>query len=240
MTNTDRLYTAIRDFTNTRSNNREAYLSKKKRLESYRGSDGYKKELDEEMKKRNKADNEAREICKKIVRETVADMKKANGKRGVVPPSDEHIRLLTVAQMMKKPSISTLESIAASLGGNAVALAALSDIAREAWKDDPDHAPVRLAVGFGRYATDSYEAREADSMIDTLEKACFQIMDGHGVPRSVELAAKHNATVNGVKVDWDELKQDEPYTVESEFYDRTMSGRVDGFNYSLFAKAVND
>lgn len=240
MTNTDRLYTAIRDFTNARSVNRETYLSKKKRLESYRGSDGYKKELDEEMKKRKKADAEARDVCRKIVNETLADMKKANGKRGVVPPSDEHIRLLTVAQMMKKPSISTLESIAASLGGNAVALAALSDIAREAWKDDPDHAPVRLAVGFGRYATDSYEAREAENMIDTLAKVCGQIMDGHGVTRSAELAAKHNATINGVNVDWDDLPQDAPYTVEREFYERSMSGRVDGFDYSLFAKAVND
>lgn len=239
MTNTDRLYTAIRDFTNTRRANRDAYLAKKKRLESYKGSDGYKKELDEEMKKRNKADAEAGEICKKIIRETVADMRTANGKRGVVPPSDEHIRLLTVAQMIKKPSISTLESIAVSLGGNAVALSALTDIAREAWKDDPEHAPTRLSIGFNRFATESYEAQEAESMIDTLEKACFQIIDGHGVPRSLEIAAKHNANITGVKVDWDELKQDEPYTVESEFYERTMSGRVDGFNHSLFAKAVN-
>ena len=233
MTNTDKLYTAIRDFTNTRRENRETYLRKKKGLESYKGSAGYQKDLDAAMKVRKDADKIARDACKKTVDEALNDMIKKNQSRGIVPPSDEAIRILTVAQMLKKPSKSTLDSIANSLGGNALALAALTDIAKEAYKDDPN----RLEQYIRNYAADATEdlgAAEAQAAIKTLGSVCSRIMNGSGANHVRELTAEHHKRVYNQDYDPDDLPQEEPYSSERDFYDRTISVK-----YDLFAKAVN-
>ena len=74
MTNTDRLYTAMREFTNTRRQNRDIYLQTKKRLDTYKGSEGYQADLDKAMKQRRDADESARKICKKEVTEALDSM----------------------------------------------------------------------------------------------------------------------------------------------------------------------
>ena len=235
MTNTDRLYTAMRDFTNTRRENREIYLRKKKSLEGYKGSEGYQKDLDAAMKIRKEADEVARVACQKIVDEALADMVKKNRSRGVTPPTDEMIRILTVARMMKKPSFPTLDAIANSLGGNALALAALTDIGREAWKDDPaviHH--MEFTRNYSAMATDEMGASAAHDAIKALGKSCGEIMRGSGAKRAAELAASNHARIYGGKYDPDELNQEEPYMTERDFYNRTLS-----VDYDLFAKAVN-
>lgn len=235
MTNSDRLYTAMRDFTNTRRENREIYLRKKRQLESYKGSEGYQKDLDAAMKIRKDADEAARIACKKVVDEALAAMDKVNSSRGVTPPSDEMIRILTVARMIKKPSMKTLDAIANSLEGNALALAALTDIGREAWKDDPaviHH--IEFAHNYGTMAAKGYDAEKVHNAIVHLGKACGEIMRGSGAKRAAELAASAHARQFGGKYDPDDLKQEEPYMTEREFYDRTI-----GVDYDAFTKAVN-
>ena len=132
MTNTERLYVAIRDFMDNQRENRETYLRKKKELERFLGSKGYQAELDYAMKIRKDADEAARIKCRKIVEETIADMIKKNNARRLEAPTEEQIRFLTVAQMMEKPSKTALDNIALCLGGNGLALSALSTIARKA------------------------------------------------------------------------------------------------------------
>lgn len=235
MTNTDRLYTAMRDFTNARRENREIYLRKKKQLESYKGSAGYEKDLDAAMKIRKDADEVARVACKKVVDEALAAMDKVNSSRGVTPPSDEMIRILTVARMIKKPSMKTLDAIANSLEGNALALSALTDIAREAWEDDPSVIHhIEFTHNYRAMAAKGYDAEKTHDAIVSLGKTCGEIMRGSGAKRAAEIAAANHARMYGGKYDPDDLKQEEPYMTEREFYDRTIS-----VDYDAFAKAVN-
>lgn len=233
MSNTDRLYFAMRDFTDKQRENRDKFIKRKKDLEKYRGSEGYQRNLDEAIEIRKKADDEARKECEKIVEETIADMIKKNQSRKLEAPTDEQIRFLTVAQMMEKPSKTALDSIANSLGGNGLALAALSTIARKAWKDDPD-IMNRWVPRYEEMATDNLSMEYVSSMIQNLRSNCARILQSNGAnPIRAEIAERHARQYGGV-ADPDDLPAREPYQTESDFYNRELGG-----NYGLFAKAVN-
>ena len=230
MTNTERLYEAMRDFTDKRRENREIFLKKKKSLEGYKGSPGYQKDLDAAMKIRKDADEAARKACQQIVNETLTDMVKKNGSRTIAAPTDEHIRLLTVAKMMRKPSKEALNNIANSLGGNALALAALTDIARQAWKNDKHP----FIPNYGAKATGDLSADYVNDTIRSLDHTCAEIMKGSGISRVREIGLKHNAAIFGAKYDPDDYPLEEPYQTERDFYKRET-----GVDYDLFSKAVN-
>ena len=235
MTNTDRLYTAIRDFTNARSAHREEFLRKKRSLETYKGSAGYEKELKAARKVREDADAAARAICKKDVDSALDAMQKANSKRGMIAPTEDQVRILQVAQMLKKPTKPTLDAIANSLGGNALALAALSDIARDAWAGEEDELE-RFTRNYSSLATAEMTAQGAAEAIRSLGRTCAQIMNGSGANRARVLGAEHAKKFHGADYDPDDLPQEKPYMTESEFYSRELPGA----DFSLFAKAVND
>ncbi len=243
MTNTERLFIAMRDFTDKRRENREAYLRRKKSLEGYRGSAGYQKDLDAAMKIRKDADASARKECQRIVDEALADMAKKNASRTVEAPTEEQIRLLTVAGMIKKPSRDMLDTIANSLGGSPLALAALTSIAKEAWKDDTKGTSQfvpHYEAEAGEYTADSVK-----SIIRGLRDRCTRIMNGSGASLVREEMAKVHQTRYGGSVDTDDLPQEKPYTSKSDFYSRELgmmfsaNGNGVAVDYDRFSKAVD-
>ena len=234
MTNTEKIYNAMKDFTDKRSANRETYLKKKKEIEKYQGSVGYQKGISDAMKIRKDANEEARKECEKIVNEVISDMVKKNSERKIEAPTDEQVRLLTVAKMLKKPSKAALDSIANSLNGNALSLAALTDIARDAWKDEPN-VLERYIPNYEQYASRELSAQAVTDTIKELQKVCSEIRAGSGANRVREYGADFNARHYGGKYDPDELPQEELYTSERDFYNRELRG----VDYDLFAAAVN-
>ena len=243
MANTDRLYEALRAFTDKRIENRDAYLRRKKSLEEYKGSAGYQKDLDAAMKIRKDADDAARKECQRIVDEALADMAKKNASRTFEAPTDEQIRLLTVAGMIKKPSRETLDTIANSLGGSPLALAALTSIAKEAWKDDTNG--TSKYVPHYEAAAGEYTADSVRSIIKGLRDRCTRIMNGSGASLVREEMAKVHQTRYGGEYDADELPQEKPYTSKSDFYSRELgmmfsaNGNGVAVDYDRFSKAVD-
>lgn len=242
MTNTDKLYEAVKTFTDKRRENREAYLRRKKSLEGYRGSAGYQKDLDAAMKIRKDADAVAREECKKVVEETIEEMYKKNRSRTFEAPTEEQIRLLTVAGMIKKPSRETLDTIANSLGGSPIVLAALTSIAKEAWGNDEKG---KYIPNFEAQATEGYTAESTAAMIRGLHDKCMDIMSGSGANMIREQLAALHQKHHGGSVDVDTLPQEEPYTSKSDFYKRELglyfgtNGNATPIDYALFSKAVD-
>lgn len=235
MKNTTYLYDAMREFTNTRRENRRIYLEKKRNLDAYKGSQGYDADLKLAMDKRNESDAEARAKCEKIVTSALNLMVDANNKRKLTAPTTEMVNILTVARMLHKPAKPTLDAIANSLDGNALALAALSDIARDAWKDDPNRL-AQFTRNYTAQATVEMGAEDAHLAIKDLGKRCFEIMNSSGANKVREMGAKQSKRLHGNNYDPDNLPQEEPYTSERDFYQRELSSA----GYDLFCAAVNE
>lgn len=235
MTNTDYLYTAMREFTDIRQANRHVYLDKKHKLDAYKGSQGYDKDLAQAMQERKQADAEARKKCEEKVDAALNLMAAANSKRKLAAPTAEMVNILTVAKMLKHPTKPTLDAIANSLGGNALALAALSDIAKDAWKDDPNRL-AQFTRNYAAQATAELGAEETHLAIKALGKRCADIMNGTGANRIREISADHAKRIHGANYDPDELPQEAPYTSERDFYQRELVST----DYDLFSAAVNE
>ena len=234
MTNTDSLYTALRDFTNTRSANRTEFLKKKNALERHKGSAYYSDELKAARKAREDADAVAREICKKAVNEALQAMQKANSKRGLTAPTVEQVHILEVLRMLKKPSKSTLDAAANSMSGNALALAALSEIAHEAYANEPA-ALDRLTPNYSSRATTELGVESTLQAIKELAKTCGEIMNSSGANRKAVMGKEFTARVHGLDYDPDSLPQEELYKTERDFYNRELN-----VDYDLFKAAVNE
>lgn len=235
MTNTDYLYQAIKTFTDTRRDNRRIYLERKKQLDAYKGSQGYNNDLEAAMEKRKAADAEARKKCEETVNAALNLMAAVNGKRKLSAPTTEMVNILTVARMLKQPTKPTLDAIANSLDGNALALAALTDIAKEAWKDDPNRL-AQFTRNYSAQATAELGAEDTHLAIKALGSRCAAIMNSTGANRARELGADLAKRIHGQVYDPDELPQEEPYTSERDFYQRELVS----VNYDLFKAAVNE
>lgn len=234
MDNAYYLYEAMNDFRKAQIANRAKYLEKKKSLDRYTGSVGYADDLKKIQDERNQANAAARAACKAKIDPIFKAMHEANAKRRITAPSEEAIRILTVVKMMKKPSKVFMDSVANSLGGNALALAALDTIMHDAWKDEPN----RVDRVIGNYS-DGRAAKELNPQvvaeaINDLQRTCNRILDGSGANRVREMGADRSQRVHGGQYDPDDLPQEPEYASEADFYKR--EGHVD---FALFVAAVN-
>lgn len=231
MTNTDSLYVAMNDFRKAQIANRETYLQKKRNIDRYKGSEGYSGDLQKIQKERADANAAARAICKEKVDLIFKCMANANRKRAATPPTEEQLRLLNAASMMKKPSKLMLDSIANSMNGNAVGLAVLDDIAKAAWADDPNSYTPNYAA----MAEKEMSVPDADAAIRSLANTCNRIMNGSGAKHTQEMGAEHNRKLYGMQYDPDDFEQEKEYSTERDFYNRELSSG----SYETFAAAVN-
>ena len=230
MSRTFDLYDAMNDFRKAQIANRESYLKKKKELDRYVGSVGYADDLQKIRDERNKANAAARAACKAKIDPIFNNMREANAKRGITAPSEEAIRILTAVKMLPKPSRTFADCVANSLGGNALALAVLDQIMRDAWKDDHVSVP---SYSTGRAAKELDPQIVAEA-INGLQRTCNDILDGTGANRIREMGADRNKRIHGGQYDPDELPQEPEYASEQDFYKREGSA-----DYALFAAAVN-
>ena len=235
MDNAYYLYEAMNDFRKAQIANRTKYLERKKSLDRYSGSAGYADDLKKIQEERNQANAAARAACKAKIDPIFNSMRESNAKRRITAPSEEAVRILTVVKMLKKPSKVFMDSVANSLEGNALALAALDTIMHDAWKDEPDRLE-RVIPNYsdGRVAKELNPQVVAEAIND-LQRTCNRILEGSGANRIREMGADRSQRVHGGQYDPDELPQEPEYASEADFYKR--EGHVD---FSLFAAAVNE
>lgn len=235
MTRTVELYEAMNEFRKAQIANRAKYLEKKKNLDRYTGSVGYADDLKKIQDERNQANAAARAACKAKIDPIFKAMHEANSKRRITAPSEDAVRILTVVKMMKKPSKVFMDSVANSLEGNALALAALDTIMHDAWKDEQNRLERAIPnYSEGRVAKELNPQVVAEA-INALQRTCNRILDGSGANRIREMGADRSQRVHGGQYDPDELPQEPEYITEQDFYKREGSA-----DYALFAAAVNE
>ena len=234
MDNAYYLYEAMNDFRKAQIANRRTFLEKKKNLDRYSGSAGYADDLKKIQEERNQANAAARAACKAKIDPIFKAMHEANSKRRITAPSEEAIRILTAVKMLQKPSKSFMDCVANSLDGNALCLAVLDQIARDAWKDEPNRAERAIPDYSDGRAAKELNPQVVAEAINDLQRTCNRILDGSGANRIREMGADRSQRMHGGQYDPDDLPQEPEYASEADFYKR--EGHVD---FSLFAAAVN-
>ena len=235
MTRTVELYEAMNEFRKAQIANRTKYLEKKKSLDRYTGSVGYADDLKKIQDERNQANAAARAVCKAKIDPIFKAMREANVKRGIEAPSEEALRILSAVKMLEKPSKAFMDCVANSLGGNALALVCLTQIMRDAWKDDPDMLERIIASYSDGRAAKELDPQYVAEAIRDLQDRCNEILASSGASWIREMSADRSHRMHGGQYDPDDLPQEQEYSSSTDFYNREARG----LNYDLFCAAVN-
>lgn len=129
MKNSERFYNRVTGFIDEMAEAVAKYNTTVERLERYRGSSGYDRDIQEAQNKRNAAVKGLRETYWPAFQEIVNDMRGAVKNRPIVAPTTEQSALLSVMQMRTTLSRDELERAAQQLVGCPMALAVLDDLA---------------------------------------------------------------------------------------------------------------
>lgn len=142
-----------------------------KRLEPFKGSEGYTLEMRAAQAQRDADVQQMREIYLKQFRETAAKMREAVNHRPMVAPTPEQAALLGVLQMRNNLGRDDLERAAQQMAGCSVALGVLDDLAQK--------HKIR-GVRFNQEITSDF----LRDRIDTLESAALKlIQEGVGAAK---------------------------------------------------------
>ena len=222
------LYESVNKAIAERQENRKRFLAEKKRLEAYRGSPGYEKDLERAMTARKKADAATKAKYQQEINDTLRLMQQANHKRGLSAPTDEQLRLLTALSSMKRPPLAILDAAANSFRDCPVALAALDDMRKATYEG--------TTAAISHY-TDLAEKELAPEAVDEALKGiasfCQTVLNGEYLNVRGK-GAYRNHKLYGGNFDPDDYNELQPFSTEQDFY---MS--VGSDDPRLFCAAVN-
>jgi len=163
MKNSEKYFNGVTGFIEDMAEINSKYEKAVKRLEPFKGSEGYNQEMQAVQAQRESDVRQMREIYLKQFRETAEKMREAVNCRPLVPPTPEQAALLNVLQMRQSLSRDELERAAQQMGGCSAALAVLDDLAQK------HKVP---GVRFNWDAT----ADDLRGKIDTLERAALKLI----------------------------------------------------------------
>ncbi len=163
MKNTEKYFYGVAGFIEDMAEINANYDKAVKRLEPFKGSDGYNQGMQEAQAQRDASVRQMRETYVKQFRDVAAKMRDSVSRRPLVAPTTEQTALLSVLQMRQSLGKDELERVAQQMGGCPVALAVLDDLAQK--------HKVR-GVRFNRELT----ADDLRSRIDTLERAALKLI----------------------------------------------------------------
>lgn len=178
MKNTEKYFYGVAGFIEDMTEINANYDKAVKRLEPFKGSDGYNQGMQEAQAQREASVRQMRETYLKQFREVAAKMRDSVTRRPLIAPTTEQAALLGVLQMRQSLGRDELERAAQQMGGCPVALAVLDDLAQK--------HKVR-GVRFNRELTADY----LRSRIDSLEKAALGLI--HEGARAASRAIPKNA-----------------------------------------------
>lgn len=203
---------------------RDEYMAVMKPLESAKGSAYYDEQRERAMRKRNEAVAVAQIEARHAADTAIARMRDAINNRQMPAPSEEAVRILQVLKMRDKPTRAELQTAANAMGGNALALAILNDIARA----------NELPVNFSGMATAGLAPETATEILKDIARSCGQrIDDTVGANRAVRMAKEMHARQYGGAVNLDDLPQEAPYQSEQDFYSGMVSVPYDVLERTL-------
>lgn len=129
MKNTEKYFHGVAGFIEDMTEINANHDKEDKRLEPFKGSDGYNKGMQEAQAQRDASVRQMRETYLKQFREVAAKMREAIAHRPLVPPTPEQAALLSVLSMRDTLTQDELTRAAEQMAGCQAALAVLDDLA---------------------------------------------------------------------------------------------------------------
>lgn len=227
MSNTSKVYGAVRDYMNTRASARQVFLNRKAELARAKGSQLYAKEMDKAKKKREETVSAARAAAEKTVNDALKNMTERADRIEAIAPDDNMVRILQVLALHEQCSQTDLNMAARAMHGNAVGLSLIGDLAR------------RNGYGNGAQYLNMCKdltASQAVEAVRDLAAVCSAIFKNtSGANAARLLAAEAHQRAYGGTVDPDDMPQETGYASERDFYTRNL--HVD---FDVLCRAVND
>ena len=211
MSNTGRLFDAIRQFQMARSAARSEYLNRMKEYADDVGTSFYQRKQDEAMKKRTATVEAAKVEAAREIDDALAAMRKAIRERKMEAPTPEQLAILQVLQMREHVSKAELDTAANSMGGNGLCLALVNEIARKCEKKRMtvrgSEIPQEFYGDYMKQATKGMAPADALNAVGELEKWCrAELNDAVGANKVRERSYRLNREKHGgptESVDWE-------------------------------------
>lgn len=225
--NSELFFIKAKDFQNKRKEIMDTYETRAAQLEDARGS----KYFDDEMKKATETRDSALSALKgeyaEYFRISLDAMAKANGSRGMTPPTDEELRLVQLLKMKDSVTEQELDAAANTLKGNTTCLAILTEIAHK--------------QGFLRGYMSYSDSKEmpTDTAADTvkgLHSSIREFME-YDTPRAARVARQHHEQLYGAVPDAPALPKRPLFDSKTECY-KELAG-LSGDALTAFCKAVD-
>lgn len=167
MKNSEKYFYGVAGFIEDMTEINAQYDKAVKRLEPFRGSEGYNRGMREAQAQRDADVQQMRETYLKQFREAVGKMRESIDRRPLTPPTPEQAALLSVLQMREHLDRDELARAAQQMVGCSAALAVLDDLAKK----------HKVPGAFNREASTS----DCHKKVDTLERAALSlIQEGAG------------------------------------------------------------
>lgn len=189
--NTTLFFTRAKEYQDKRKGIVDTYDKRLEALEDAKGSKYYTDEVKKAEDTRDEALTALKGEYGEYFRISLDAMSKANGSRGMTPPTEEELRTLQLLKMKDKPTEAELAAAANTLKGNATCLSVLTEIAHNAG----------YMRGYNNYSENKEMTVEgAEATIKGLASSVREFMD-YDTPRAARLARAHQERTYGVPAD---------------------------------------
>jgi len=131
ITNTDMLYTRMKQFQDKRKAVMDEYEKRLEWLEDKKGSPFYEKETQQAKNKRDEALQELQGEYRGYLNIAMEAMTKASGRRTIEPPTEEDLRIIQALKMRDTIGEAELTMIANSVKGSLLCLDIVQEVARK-------------------------------------------------------------------------------------------------------------
>ena len=226
MSNTSKLYSAMKRYTDTMLAARDEYLGTMAKYETAKGSQFYEEQKQAASKKRLEATESIKAETIAQVNESITAMMARANTRKLAPLTADQLAICQAMKLRDKVGTDELIQAGNAMEGNLTGLAILQEVAQ---KSGVMHNFIADAKGIA--------GETLTKCIREVRDGCYRVINSDGTTRAARLAAEYHARRYGNgQVNTDTLPSMKAYTDEADFLSSVVST---GVKVADFTEAVN-
>lgn len=228
ISNSDMFYSRAKEYQDKRKDIIDDYEARMKKIETARGSQYFDDESKKAEETRDKALTALKGEYTDYFNIALDAMRKANNSRGIVPPTEEELRIIQMLKLKDKPTEQELEAAARTLKGNATCLSILTEMAHKA-------GYIRDYMHYSE--NKEFPIDMAEDLINGLAKDVKDFLD-YDSTRAARIVNEHNKRMYGERGNAPKLAKRRLFDTKEDCFD--IVGSISGDNLEAFLKAIDE